>query len=221
MNNNKGVTCRLNIHILCIIKKNGGCNVLDVNDILNSLEQNTNNILEKYQSLQDEVSKKNDLIIELQNTIEEKNKTIEDQKQIINSKSNCNEEVVEEFGLLGDMTKIQWQIENNASYYIEDDKLVVEGSNRYANIYLYYKENEGDYVEGLLTKYVLSIEGYVENGCTNGYIGSTKYPIEKSFKKDILLTSTWQRSLFIRIMLNQSQYEISKLVISKMKLVLG
>lgn len=195
--------------------------MLDVNDILNSLEQNTNNILEKYQSLQDEVSKKNDLIIELQNTIEEKNKTIEDQKQIINSKSNCNEEVVEEFGLLGDMTKIQWQIENNASYYIEDDKLVVEGSNRYANIYLYYKENEGDYAEGVLTKYVLSIEGYVENGCTNGYIGSTKYPIEKSFKKDILLTSTWQRSLFIRIMLNQSQYEISKLVISKMKLVLG
>ena len=221
MNNNKGVTCRLNIHILCIIKKNGGCNVLDVNDILNSLEQNTNNILEKYESLQDEVSKKNDLIIELQNTIEEKNKTIEDQKQIINSKSNCNEEVVEEFGLLGDMTKIQWQIENNASYYIEDDKLVVEGSNRYANIYLYYKENEGDYVEGVLTKYVLSIEGYVENGCTNGYIGSTKYPIEKSFKKDILLTSTWRRSLFIRIMLNQSQYETSKLFISKMKLVLG
>lgn len=194
---------------------------MDVNDILNSLEQNTNNILEKYESLQDEVSKKNDLIIELQNTIEEKNKTIEDQKQIINSKSNCNEEVVEEFGLLGDMTKIQWQIENNASYYIEDNKLVVEGSNRYANIYLYYKENEGDYVEGVLTKYVLSIEGYVENGCTNGYIGSTKYPIEKSFKKDILLTSTWQRSLFIRIMLNQSQYETSKLFISKMKLVLG
>ncbi|WP_294368300.1 hypothetical protein [uncultured Clostridium sp.] len=194
---------------------------MDVNDILNSLEQNTNNILEKYESLQDEVSKKNDLIIELQNTIEEKNKTIEDQKQIINSKSNCNEEVVEEFGLLGDMTKIQWQIENNASYYIEDNKLVVEGSNRYANIYLYYKENEGDYVEGVLTKYVLSIEGYVENGCTNGYIGSTKYPIEKSFKKDILLTSTWRRSLFIRIMLNQSQYETSKLFISKMKLVLG
>lgn len=194
---------------------------MDVNDILNSLEQNTNNILEKYESLQDEVSKKNDLIIELQNTIEEKNKTIEDQKQIINSKSNCNEEVVGEFGLLGDMTKIQWQIENNASYYIEDNKLVVEGSNRYANIYLYYKENEGDYVEGALTKYVLSIEGYVENGCTNGYIGSAKYPIEKSFKKDILLTSTWQRSLFIRIMLNQSQYETSKLFISKMKLVLG
>lgn len=194
---------------------------MDVNDILNSLEQNTNNILEKYESLQDEVSKKNDLIIELQNTIEEKNKTIEDQKQIINSKSNCNEEVVKEFGLLGDMTKIQWQIENNASYYIEDNKLVVEGSNRYANIYLYYKENEGDYVEGVLTKYVLSIEGYVENGCTNGYIGSTKYPIEKSFKKDILLTSTWRRSLFIRIMLNQSQYETSKLFISKMKLVLG
>ena len=194
---------------------------MDVNDILNSLEQNTNNILEKYESLQDEVSKKNDLIIELQNTIEEKNKTIEDQKQIINSKSNCNEEVVEEFGLLGDMTKIQWQIENNASYYIEDNKLVVEGSNRYANIYLYYKENEGDYVEGVLTMYVLSIEGYVENGCTNGYIGSTKYPIEKSFKKDILLTSTWRRSLFIRIMLNQSQYETSKLFISKMKLVLG
>lgn len=221
MNNNKGVTCRLNIHILCIIEKNEGCNVMDVNDILNSLEQNTNNILEKYESLQDEVSKKNDLIIELQNTIEEKNKTIEDQKQIINSKSNCNEEVVGEFGLLGDMTKIQWQIENNASYYIEDNKLVVEGSNRYANIYLYYKENEGDYVEGVLTKYVLSIEGYVENGCTNGYIGSTKYPIEKSFKKDILLTSTWRRSLFIRIMLNQSQYETSKLFISKMKLVLG
>lgn len=198
-----------------------GCNMMDVNDILNSLEQNTNNILEKYESLQDEVSKKNDLIIELQNTIEEKNKTIEEQKQIINSKSNCNEEVVEEFGLLGDMTKIQWQIENNASYYIEDNKLVVEGSNRYANIYLYYKENEGDYVEGVLTKYVLSIEGYVENGCTNGYIGSTKYPIEKSFKKDILLTSTWRRSLFIRIMLNQSQYETSKLFISKMKLVLG
>lgn len=194
---------------------------MDVNDILNSLEQNTNNILEKYESLQDEVSKKNDLIIELQNTIEEKNKTIEDQKQIINSKSNCNEEVVKEFGLLGDMTKIQWQIENNASYYIEDNKLVVEGSNRYANIYLYYKENEEDYVEGVLTKYVLSIEGYVENGCTNGYIGSTKYPIEKSFKKDILLTSTWRRSLFIRIMLNQSQYETSKLFISKMKLVLG
>ena len=194
---------------------------MDVIDILNSLEQNTNNILEKYESLQDEVSKKNDLIIELQNTIEEKNKTIEDQKQIINSKSNCNEEVVKEFGLLGDMTKIQWQIENNASYYIEDNKLVVEGSNRYANIYLYYKENEGDYVEGVLTKYVLSIEGYVENGCTNGYIGSTKYPIEKSFKKDILLTSTWRRSLFIRIMLNQSQYETSKLFISKMKLVLG
>ena len=172
---------------------------MDVNDILNSLEQNTNNILEKYESLQDEVSKKNDLIIELQNTIEEKNKTIEDQKQIINSKSNCNEEVVKEFGLLGDMTKIQWQIENNASYYIEDNKLVVEGSNRYANIYLYYKENEGDYVEGVLTK----------------------YPIEKSFKKDILLTSTWRRSLFIRIMLNQSQYETSKLFISKMKLVLG
>lgn len=195
--------------------------MLDVNDILNSLEENTNNILEKYESLQDEVSKKNDLIIELQNTIEEKNKKIEAQKQIINSKSNCNEEVVGEFGLLGNMTKIQWQIENNASYYIEDNKLVVEGSNRYANIYLYYKENEGDYVEGVLTKYVLSIEGYVENGCTNGYIGSTKYPIEKSFKKDILLTSTWQRSLFIRIMLNQSQYEISKLFISKMKLVLG
>lgn len=195
--------------------------MLDINDILNSLEQNTNNILEKYESLQAEVSKNNDLIIELQNEIEDKNKTIENQKQIISSKSNCNEEVVEDFGLLGDMTKIQWQIENNASYYIEDNKLVVEGSSRYANIYLYYKEKEGDYVDGVLTKYDLSIEGYVEKGCTNGYIGSTKYPIEKSFKKEILLTSTWQRSLFIRIMLNQPKYEESKLFISKMKLVLG
>lgn len=195
--------------------------MLDVNDILNSLEQNTNNILEKYESLQAEISKNNDLIIELQNEIEDKNKIIEDQKQIISSKSNCSEEVLEDFGLLGDVTKIQWQSENNALYYIEDNKLVIEGSSRYANIYLYYKENEEDYVEGVLTKYVLSIEGYVEKGCTNGYIGSTKYPIEKSFKKDILLTSTWQRSLFIRIMLNQSQYERSRLFISKMKLVLG
>ena len=221
MNNNKGVTCRLNIHILCIIEKNEGCNVMDVNDILNSLEQNTNNILEKYESLQDEVSKKNDLIIELQNTIEEKNKTIEDQKQIINSKSNCNEEVVEEFGLLGDMTKIQWQIENNASYYIEDNKLVVEGSNRYANIYLYYKEVEGNYVEGVRTKYILKVEGNIDRGCTNGYIYSKSYPMTTSFNKEIELSATWQRVLKITLMLNNVNWEDSKVVISKIKLSLG
>ena len=160
--------------------------MLDINDILKSLEQNTNDILEKYESLQDEISKNNELIIELQNQVEDKNKTIEDLKNIISSKSNYDEEVIEDFGLLGDITNIQWQTENNALYYIEDNKLVIEGSSRYASIYLYYKENKEDYIEGILTKYILSIEGYVEDGCTDGYIGSSEYPIEGVFKKDII-----------------------------------
>ena len=106
-------------------------------------------------------------------------------------------------------------------YSINNGNLIIEGKNRYANIYLYYKEVDGNYVEGVRTKYILNVEGNIERGCTNGYICSRNYRIINSFNKEIELFATWKRTLKVTFMLNQANWEDSKVIISKIKLSLG
>ena len=77
------------------------------------------------------------------------------------------------------------------------------------------------YVEGVRTKYILKVEGNIDRGCTNGYIYSKSYPMTTSFNKEIELSATWQRVLKITLMLNNVNWEDSKVVISKIKLSLG
>ena len=199
--------------------------MLNIIEIVSELNKKTNNIKEKYEELQKELEEKNSIIKDLEIKITDQQKLIDEQKNIINFKTNCNDsdcnEEDENLGLLGDINKLSWISENGAVYSINNGNLIIEGKNRYANIYLYYKEVEGNYVEGVRTKYILKVEGNIDRGCTNGYIYSKSYPMTTSFNKEIELSATWQRVLKITLMLNNVNWEDSKVVISKIKLSLG
>ena len=199
--------------------------MLNIIEIVSELNKNTNNIKEKYEELQKELEEKNSIIKDLEIKITDQQKLIDEQKNIIDLKTNCNDsggnEEGVDLGLLGDINKLNWTSENGAVYSISNGNLIIEGKNRYANIYLYYKEVEGNYVEGVRTKYILKVEGNIDRGCTNGYIYSKSYPMTTSFNKEIELSATWQRVLKITLMLNNVNWEDSKVVISKIKLSLG
>ena len=199
--------------------------MLNIIEIVSELNKNTNNIKEKYEELQKELEEKNSIIKDLEIKITDQQKLIDEQKNIIDLKTNCNDsggnEEGVDLGLLGDINKLNWTSENGAVYSINNGNLIIEGKNRYANIYLYYKEVEGNYVEGVRTKYILKVEGNIDRGCTNGYIYSKSYPMTTSFNKEIELSATWQRVLKITLMLNNVNWEDSKVVISKIKLSLG
>ena len=199
--------------------------MLNIIEIVIELNKNTNSIKEKYEELQKELEEKNNKIKDLESKIIDQQKIIDEQNNIINFKTNCNDsdcnEEDEKLGLLGDINKLSWISENGAVYSINNGNLIIEGKNRYANIYLYYKEVEGNYVEGVRTKYILKVEGNIDRGCTNGYIYSKSYPMTTSFNKEIELSATWQRVLKITLMLNNVNWEDSKVVISKIKLSLG
>ena len=188
--------------------------MLNIIDILDELEKNTNEILDKYN--------------ELNKLIEEKEKIIKQQEEIINSlninsgsETNTETEVDNDFGLLGDMLKIDWISGNSGAYSIQNESIIVSGKNKYANISINYKELEENYVDKVRTKYILYIDGYIEKGCSKAYICSADNSLEKNFSKQIVLYGTWQRNLTITIMLNQGIEEDSKLIISNLKLVLG
>ena len=199
--------------------------MLNIIEIVSELNKNTNSIKEKYEELQKELEEKNNKIKDLESKIIDQQKIIDEQNNIINFKTNCNDsdcnEEDENLGLLGDINKLSWISENGAVYSINNGNLIIEGKNRYANIYLYYKEVDGNYVEGVRTKYILNVEGNIERGCTNGYICSRNYRIINSFNKEIELFATWKRTLKVTFMLNQANWEDSKVVISKIKLSLG
>lgn len=199
--------------------------MLNIIEIVSELNKNTNSIKEKYEELQKELEEKKNKIKDLESKIIDQQKIIDEQNNIINFKTNCNDsdcnEEDENLGLLGDINKLSWISENGAVYSINNGNLIIEGKNRYANIYLYYKEVEGNYVEGVRTKYILKVEGNIDRGCTNGYIYSKSYPMTTSFNKEIELSATWQRVLKITLMLNNVNWEDSKVVISKINLSLG
>ena len=199
--------------------------MLNIIEIVSELNKNTNNIKEKYEELQKELEEKNSIIKDLEIKITDQQKLIDEQKNIIDLKTNCNDSGGNEEGvdlvLLGDINKLNWTSENGAVYSISNGNLIIEGKNRYANIYLYYTEDPGNYVEGVRTKYILKVEGNIDRGCTNGYIYSKSYPMTTSFNKEIELSATWQRVLKITLMLNNVNWEDSKVVISKIKLSLG
>lgn len=199
--------------------------MLNIIEIVSELNKNTNNIKEKYEELQKELEEKNSIIKDLEIKITDQQKLIDEQKNIIDLKTNCNDsggnEEGVDLGLLGDINKLNWTSENGAVYSISNGNLIIEGKNRYANIYLYYTEDPGNYVEGVRTKYILKVEGNIDRGCTNGYIYSKSYPMTTSFNKEIELSATWQRVLKITLMLNNVNWEDSKVVISKIKLSLG
>ena len=198
--------------------------MLNIIEIVSELSKNTNSIKEKYEELQKELEEKNSIIKDLEIKITDQQKLIDEQKNIIDLKTNCNDsggnEEGEDLGLLGDINKLNWTSENGAVYSISNGNLIIEGKNRYANIYLYYKEVDGNYVEGVRTKYILNVEGNIERGCTNGYICSRNYRIINSFNKEIELFATWKRTLKVTFMLNQANWEDSKVIISKIKLSL-
>ena len=199
--------------------------MLNIIEIVSELNKNTNNIKEKYEELQKELEEKNSIIKDLEIKITDQQKLIDEQKNIIDLKTNCNDsggnEEGVDLGLLGDINKLNWTSENGAVYSISNGNLIIEGKNRYSNIYLYYTEDPGNYVEGVRTKYILKVEGNIDRGCTNGYIYSKSYPMTTSFNKEIELSATWQRVLKITLMLNNVNWEDSKVVISKIKLSLG
>ena len=168
--------------------------MLNIIEIVSELNKNTNNIKEKYEELQKELEEKNSIIKDLEIKITDQQKLIDEQKNIIDLKTNCNDsggnEEGVDLGLLGDINKLNWTSENGAVYSISNGNLIIEGKNRYANIYLYYTEDPGNYVEGVRTKYILKVEGNIDRGCTNGYIYSKSYPMTTSFNKEIELSAT-------------------------------
>ena len=78
-----------------------------------------------------------------------------------------------------------------------------------------------NYRENVRTKYFLHIEGYKEKGCSNSYIcTNNNLIVDNKFNMNIELLASWERQLNIVIMLNQSNGEDSKIVITSLKLTL-
>ena len=166
--------------------------------ILNKLEENTNVILEENKSLENEIK-----IL--------KGENIDTQGPTPEYDYNG--------GLLGDLREATYEAENNIKYSFEEGKLILEGTNRYANLAIIYKEKKEDCIPNVQGQYMLHIEGYKEKGCTNAYVNSTTHLIsEDKFNIDIKMNASWQRTLRTTIFINNTNGQNSKMVITSFKL---
>ena len=162
--------------------------------ILNKLEENTNVILEE-------------------------NKKLENEIKILKGESVDTPEYNYDGGLLGDLREATYEAENNIKYSFEEGKLILEGTNRYANLAIIYKEKKEDCIPNVQGQYMLHIEGYKEKGCTNAYVNSTTHLIsEDKFNIDIKMNASWQRTLRATIFINNTNGQDSKMVITSLKL---
>ena len=166
--------------------------------ILNKLEENTNVILEE-------------------------NKRLENEIKILKGENVDTEDPMPEYdyngGLLGDLREATYEVGNNIKYSFEEGKLILEGTNRYANLAIIYKEKEEDCIPNVLGRYILHMEGYKEKGCTNAYVNSTSNLIsEDKFNVDIKMNASWQRTLRVNIFINDTNGQDSKMVITSLKL---
>ena len=163
--------------------------------ILNKLEKNTEAILTKNAELENEINR-------LKEEISNKNTNIFD------------------FGLLGNKWEdiiISKGEKDNVNFI--DGKIEIEGNSKYSNLSITYNEKEGDYTESSLGRYILHIEGYKVNGCSESCINNKNNPIsEENFNIDTLLISNWKRVLNISIFINYVTAENSKMVITSLKL---
>lgn len=182
--------------------------IMEIDETLNKLLNNTIDIKNR--------------LIELEDKLKEKDILIEDlNAEIAQLKGLSNEENKFNYGLLGNLKDIKWNVENYATYSIENDGLVIQGTNRYASIKNIYNELPENYRENVRTKYLLHIEGYKEKGCSNSYIcTNNNLIVDNKFNMNIELLASWERQLNIVIMLNQSNGEDSKIVITSLKLTL-
>ena len=166
--------------------------------ILNKLEENTNVILEE-------------------------NKRLENEIKILKGENIDTQDPTPKYdyngGLLGDLREATYEAENDIKYSFEEGKLILEGTNRYANLAIIYKEKEEDCIPNVLGQYILHIEGYKEKGCANAYVNSTNNLIsEDKFNMDIKINASWQRTLRTTIFINNTNGQDSKMVITSLKL---
>ena len=157
------------------------------------------------------------------NVILEENKRLENEIKILKGENIDTQDPTLEYdyngGLLGDLREATYEAENNIKYSVEEGKLILESSNRYANLSFIYKEKEEDCIPNVQGRYILHIEGYKEKGCTNAYVNSTNNLIlEDKFNVDIKINASWQRILSGTIFINNSNGQDSKMVITSLKL---
>lgn len=166
--------------------------------ILSKLEENTNVILEENKRLENEIK-----------ILKGENIDIQDPTP----KYDYNG------GLLGDLREATYGAENDIKYSFEEGKLILEGTNRYANLTIIYKEKKEDCIPNVQGQYMLHIEGYKEKGCANAYVNSTTHLIsEDKFNIDIKMDASWQRILRATIFINNTNSQDSKMVITSLKL---
>ena len=170
----------------------------ELEQILNKLEENTNVILEE-------------------------NKRLENEIKILKGENVDIEKPTPEYnydgGLLGDLREATYEDGNGIEHSFREDKLILEGNNRYANLAIIYKEKEEDCIPNVQGKYILHIEGYKEKGCANAYVNSTNNLIsEDKFNMDIKINASWQRKLRATIFINNTNDQDSKMVITSLKL---
>ena len=166
--------------------------------ILNKLEENTNVILEENKRLENEIKNLKGENVDIQEPTPEYNY---------------------DGGLLGDLREVTYEAGNNIKYSFEEGKLILEGTNRYANLSIIYKEKKEDCIPNVQGQYMLHIEGYKEKGCTNAYVNSTTHLIsEDKFNIDIKMNASWQRTLRANIFINNTNGQDSKMVITSLKL---
>ena len=181
---------------------------MEINETINKLLNNTIDIKSRLIELEDKLQEKDSIIEELNLEIDE-------------LKGLSHEEDELDYGLLGNLQDIKWSVENYATYSIENNSLIIHGTSRYASIKCIYTELPENYIENVRTKYLLHIEGYKQQGCSNSYICTSYNLIENNkFSMNIELLASWERQLNIVIMLNQSNGEDSKIVITSLKLTL-
>lgn len=181
---------------------------MEIDETLNKLLNNTIDIKNRF--------------IELEEKLQEKEIIIEGLNLEIDQLKGVSQEDDElDSGLLGNLQDIKWNVGNYATYSIENNYLVIQGTSRYASIKCIYNELPENYIENVRTKYLLHIEGYKKQGCSNSYICTSDNLIEDNeFSMNIELLASWQRQLNIVIMLNQSNGEDSNIVITSLKLTL-
>ena len=168
----------------------------EILEILNKLEENTNIILEENKRLENEIKSL-------------KGEGTETEKPEYNYDG----------GLLGDLREATYEVGNYIKHSFEEGKLILEGTNRYANLAIIYKEKEEDCIPNVQGRYILHMEGYKEKGCTNAYVNSTSNLIsEDKFNVDIKMNASWQRTLRVNIFINNTNGQDSKMVITSLKL---
>ena len=206
----------------------------EILEILNELEKNTNDILLKDKSQQEKINelenKSNDLLTANLNLKEEvklllkENSELKEEIEILKSNQKVDIEEPKEpiesgDNLLKNLNEIEFKTENALQYEIKNNNLILQGNSRYANIRFKYIEKEEDCIPNILGKYILHLEGYKEVGCNNSYINTASNAIqENEFNIDLQVSSSWQRIMNISIFLNGTVGEISKMVITSIKL---